>query len=381
MAARAAQLTAAGNRVFDFSAGEPDFRPPTAVREAAAAFVRDKPVRYTPVAGMPALREAVAAELSTVHGVTFGPASILVSCGAKHSIANLLQATVDPGDEVIIPVPAWVSYPEMARLAGGTPVLVPTRLEDGWRMQPAALAAAITSRTRWLVLNSPCNPTGAGYDREQLRQLASVMADRAPTASILADDIYRRLTYPPFTSVSLFDACRGITDRIAVVDGVSKTYAMTGFRIGYLAAPVPVVAAATRIQEQTTSGAATPSQVAALAALSDPGVAAEVAAMREAFVRRRELMLAGLRGIEGLRLAPPDGAFYMWVDVSAYLGRPSAQDDVALATWLLERHHVAIVPGSAFAGDGHIRLSYATDDATITNGCARLADAFAELAR
>jgi aspartate aminotransferase len=377
-AARAATLRAEGRTVYDFSAGEPDFRPPTAVREAAAAFVRDNPIRYTAVAGMPSLREAVAAELSAYHGIAIPTARVLVSNGAKHSILNYLLATLDPGDQVIIPTPAWVSYPDMVRLAEGEAVLVPTSPDHGWRLQPDALARAIGPRTKLLLLNSPSNPTGAGYREAEIRALGEVLAKQAPQAFVLADDIYRMLCYPPHRHVSLVRALADITDRVVLVDGVSKTYAMTGFRIGFLVAPEPVTAAATRIQGQMTSGAATPSQHAALVALTDPSVPAEVRSMYEAFARRRDSMLAALGSVAAISIVPPDGAFYTWIDVSRLLGGTVA-DDVALSTWLLERHGVATVAGSAFGGPGHIRLSYATDDASIAAGCAKLCEAFAEL--
>jgi aspartate aminotransferase len=380
MAARAGQLRASGQRVFDFSAGEPDFRAPTAVRESVAALVREQPIGYTPVAGTPALREAIARELSSVHGVSIAPTQVLVSSGAKHSIVNLFFATLDPGDEVVIPAPYWVSYPEMVRVAGAEPVVVATTREDGWRLRPEALAAVAGPRTRYLVLNSPSNPTGAGYRREDIQALGEVLARQAPQAVVMADDIYRKLTYAPFEHVSVVKALAGIHEQWAIVDGVSKTYAMTGYRIGYLAAPEAVTVAATRIQGQMTSNAATPSQHAALVALTDPSVPGEVLQMHAAFERRRDLMVAQLRRIPGLEVTPPDGAFYVFIDVRAWLGgagRPA--DDGELANAFVERHGVATVPGGAFGSPGWIRLSYATDDATIVEGCARLAEAFHEL--
>lgn len=380
MAARAAALRAEGRQVFDFSAGEPDFRPPTAVREAVANLVRERPIGYTPVAGMLALREAVAEHLSHYHGTPISPARVLVSNGAKHSIANLLQAMIDPGDEVVIPTPAWVSYPDMVRLAEGVPVVVPTSPEHGWRLQPDDLARAVGPRTRLLVLNSPSNPTGGGYRAEDIAELGAVLARHAPQTCVMADDIYRRLTYAPFTHASIVRVLGDVLENLALVDGVSKTYAMTGFRIGFLVAAENVITAATRVQGQSTSGAATPSQHGALAALRDPSVDAEVAAMHGAFTRRRATMLAALGAIDGLRVVPPDGAFYAWIDASAYLGATGLADDNALAQWLLDRHGVASVPGSAFGGPGYIRLSYATDDDSVVQGCARLAEAMSELA-
>ncbi|MBC8072975.1 MAG: pyridoxal phosphate-dependent aminotransferase [Deltaproteobacteria bacterium] len=380
MAARAQQLRAQGRTVYDFSAGEPDFRPPTAVREAAAEFVRERAIHYTAVAGMPSLREAVAAELSAYHGVPITPSRVLISCGAKHSIINYLLATLDPGDEVVIPTPAWVSYPEMVTLAEGNPVMVATTAAQGWKLQPEALAAVLTPRTKVLMLNSPSNPTGAGYRAEELRALGEVLARHAPQAWVLSDDIYRQLCYAPHQHASTVRALGGISDRVVLVDGVSKTYAMTGWRVGFLVAPEPVITAATRVQGQMTSGPATPSQHAALVALTDASVAAEVNAMCESFARRRDTMLAAIRSIDGVDIVAPDGAFYAWVDVSKLLGGALA-DDVALASWLLDEHGVATVAGSAFGGPGHLRLSYATDDDSIAAGCTRLCQALATRAR
>jgi len=381
MAAKAGALRSAGRHVFDFSAGEPDFCAPTAVREAVAALVRDKPIGYTPVAGTPALREAIAHELAAYHGIAIKPTQVLVSCGAKHSIVNLLLATLDPGDEVVIPAPYWVSYPEMVRVAGGEPVVVQTMLRDQWRLRPDALAAAVGPRTRYVILNSPSNPTGSVYGRGDIEAIGRVLARHAPEAVVLADDIYRRLCYAPAEHASVVKALAGVHEQYALVDGVSKTYAMTGYRIGYLVAPEPVVVAATRIQGQMTSNAATPSQHAAFVALTDPSVEAEVAAMHAAFERRRDTMLAGLARIPGLGVTPPQGAFYVFVDASRYVGGPGRPaDDEELATRLLEQHGVATVPGAAFGAPGHIRLSYATDDASIVDGCTQLAQAFAELA-
>jgi aspartate aminotransferase len=348
------------------------------VREATAAFVREQPIHYTAVAGMASLREAVASELSAYHGTPITASRVLISNGAKQSIVNYLLATIDPGDQVVIPTPAWVSYPDMVRLAEGEPVLVPTSPDHGWRLQPDALARAIGPRTKLLMLNSPCNPTGACYREQDLRALGEVLAEHAPQAFVLADDIYRMLSYPPRRHASLVRALAGISDRVVLVDGVSKTYAMTGYRIGFLVAPEPVTAAATRIQGQTTSGAATPSQHAALVALTDPTVPADVQTMYEAFARRRDTMLAALAPVAELRIVPPEGAFYTWIDVTRVLGGAVA-DDVALASWLLERHGVATVDGTSFGGPGHIRLSYATDDASVAAGCAKLCEAFAEL--
>ncbi|MCA9652767.1 MAG: pyridoxal phosphate-dependent aminotransferase [Myxococcales bacterium] len=378
---RAGELQAAGKQVLNFSAGEPDFAPPSAVVRAVVEAAAAGPVHYAPVPGTPQLRAAVAELLSGVHGRRYSAAEVLVSCGAKHSLANLFLSICDAGDQVVIPAPYWVSYPDMAGLAEAEPVIVPSSREDGWRMQPEALEAVLGERTRIIVLNSPSNPTGAGYRETDLKALGEVIAAKAPHAFIVCDDIYRDLVYDGFTHVSAVRALgEELASRVIVVDGVSKTYAMTGFRIGYFAGPKEIVSAASRIQSQTTSGAATLSQQAALVALTDPSVPAEVEAMKDAFTRRRALVLEGLAEVPGAEAAPPDGAFYVFVDVSRHTG-PKARhaDDIQLAQWLLEEKLVATVPGTPFGAPGHLRMSYATDDDTLREGLSRIRDALASL--
>jgi aspartate aminotransferase len=379
--ARAVELRAEGKQILNFGAGEPDMSPPHAVSAAVAKAALAGPIQYAPVPGTPALRDAVAKTLSEVHGRRFERAEILVSCGAKHSLANLVLAICNPGDEVVIPAPYWVSYPDMAGLAEATPVIVQTTRADGWRLRPEVLEAALGERTRVVVLNSPSNPTGAGYREQDLRALGEVILAKAPRAFVISDDIYRELTYDGFSYVSPMKAFPPeLAARVIVVDGVSKTYAMTGYRIGYFAGPKPLVAAASVIQSQTTSGAATLSMHAALAALTDPSVPADVAAMKEAFTRRRALVLEGLAQVPGVEVLPPDGAFYVFIDASRHTG-PGARhaDDIELAKWLLEEKLVAIVPGTPFGAPGHLRMSYATDDKSLVEGIARLADAFGSL--
>ncbi len=378
---RAGELRAEGKKVLNFSAGEPDFSPPSAVGRVVAEASEAGPIHYAPVPGMPVLRDAVAKTLSAVHGREFSRGQILVSCGAKHSLANLFLSTCDAGDQVVVPTPYWVSYPDMAGLAEAEPVFVPTSRADGWRMKPEALEAALSERTRVIVLNSPSNPTGAGYRKDDLAALGEVIAAKAPQAYIVCDDIYRDLVYGDFTHVSAFEALPdSLASRVIIVDGVSKTFAMTGYRIGYFAGPTEIVAAASRIQSQTTSGAATLSQRAALVALTDPSVPGEVAKMKEAFTRRRQLVLDGLAQIPGAEVHPPDGAFYVFVDVSRHCGEKARHaNDIELAKWLLEEKLVASVPGTPFGAPGHLRMSYATDDATLTEGLSRIGDAFGSL--
>lgn len=380
ISARAGELRAQGKAVLNFSAGEPDFRPPPAVTAAVAKFLAEHPVHYSPVAGLPELRDAVAREFSSYHGRPVTRSEVLVSCGAKHSLANLFMVTLSPGDEVVIPAPYWVSYVDMVKLGDGAPIIVDTRREHGWRLQPEDLAAALTPKTRFIVLGNPTNPTGTGYTAAQMKALAEVMAERAPQCWLLVDDIYRRLVYGGFAHTSAFQALRGVTEQIIVVDGVSKSYAMTGYRVGFMLAPARIVAAASKLQGHMTSGPATPSQIAALAALTDPSCEAVVEGMHAAFTRRREFMLAGLAQLPGVDTFAPDGAFYLYADISRHLG-PGTKfaDDLAFATWLLEQELVATVPGTAFGTPGFLRISYATDDDSLRAGLGRLQTAFASL--
>jgi aspartate aminotransferase len=350
------------------------------VTAALTRFLATKPVHYTPVAGMPELRDAVAAEFARYHGRPVTRAEVLVSCGAKQSLANLFMVTLEPGDEVVIPAPYWVSYVDMVKLGDGVPVIAATRREHGWRLQPEDLAAALSPKTRFIVLGNPQNPTGAGYSAAQLRALGEVMAARAPRCWLLIDDIYRRLVYGGFQHSSAYAALRGVTDQIVVVDGVSKSFAMTGYRVGFLLAPAKVVAAASRLQGHMTSGPATTSQVAALAAVTDPSCEQVVQSMHAAFTRRRAFMLGGLSALPGVDVFPPDGAFYLYADISRHTG-PGTQfaDDLSLATWLLEHKLIATVPGSAFGTPGFLRLSYATDDDSLRAGLERLQEAFGGL--
>ena len=338
-------------------------------------------MHYAPVAGLPELRDAAAAELSEYHGRRFDRSEVMVNCGAKHSLANLFLVTLEPGDEVVIIAPYWVSYPEMVSLAGGVTRVVSAAVEDGWRVRPEALAAALGPKTRYVVVNSPSNPTGAGYSAADLLALYEVIEACAPQAWIICDDIYRKLVYDGFEHASAFRTLAGRSEQIILVDGVSKSHAMTGYRIGFLAAPPPVIAAASRVQGQMTSGAATPSQIAAIAALTDPACGAAIADMRDAFARRRALILDGLATIPRIRVHPPEGAFYVFIDVGELLGEGRGlADDIALATHLLERTLVATVPGSAFGAPGHLRISYATSDEALSEGLSRIHDALAEIA-
>jgi aspartate aminotransferase len=379
VSARAGELRAEGKQVLNFSAGEPDFRPPDAVTEAVRAKLAKNPVGYAPVPGLPELRDLVADKLGAYHHQSWARKNVLISCGGKHSLANLFMVTVGPGEEVAMAAPYWVSYPVMVELAGGTPRIAYTTREQDFKISPDQLASIVGPKTRFFILNSPSNPTGVGYTRAEMRALAEVLADKAPQAWVLCDDIYRELTYEGFEHVSAFDAFEGITDQVIIVDGVSKTYAMTGYRIGFLVAPAHVVKAAQAIQGQMTSGAATPSQWAAIAALGDPASAQAVVEMRKAFAQRRSIILDGLSAIPGVGVVPPDGAFYVFADISQHVGNERFADDLAFATWLLEDKLVATVPGTAFGTPGHLRMSFATDGETIAEGVRRISEAVASL--
>lgn len=371
MSARAGELAAAGRKIYNFSAGQPDFAPPAAITKAVTDKLIGAPVGYAPVPGFPALRDAVAAELSDFHGIGIGRNQVVVSCGAKHSLANLFLTTLSPGDEVVFGAPYWVSYPEMVALAGGVATIIDCPRSQNYKLTPEQLREAVGPRTKLLLLNSPSNPTGMAYSAAELRALAQVLAERAPQTWILSDDIYRKLHFGADGQASIVRACKGIAgieDQIVLVDGVSKSHAMTGWRIGFLVAPEPVAKAVTAIQGQMTSGACTPAQWAALAATVSPEANAEVLVMRDRFAERRALMVAGLRA-GGVELVEPDGAFYVFPDFSSLCG-PGRRfaDDLALASYLLEDHGLATVPGSAFGAPGHLRLSFACSNEEIEAG-------------
>jgi aspartate aminotransferase len=379
--AKAAKLKAAGVDVISFGAGEPDFDTPDHIKAATKAALDKGGVgKYTEVNGIVALRTAIAAEMSAVHGMTIAPDQILVSDGAKHSLYNVFMALLDPGDEVIIPAPYWVSYPDMVMLAAGRPVIVPSRGEDDFVPDMAELEAAISPRTRAIVLNNPSNPTGAVWGRRQVEALAALVVKHH--LLVISDDIYRQLVYGGAEYVSIASLGADIAARTILVDGVSKTYAMTGWRIGYTAAAPELIKAMSKIQGQSTSNAAHVAQVATLAALTGPQDC--VATMRTAFDERRLAMVELLRAIPGVTCREPKGAFYAFPDVSAFVGKRTPEgavldDDVQLCDWLVEVGKVAVVPGSGFGAPGHVRLSYATSMPNIKEGCARLRSALGSL--
>ncbi len=373
--ARAKQLRAEGVDVIGFGAGEPDFPTPEHVVEAAVDAVRAGDTRYTPVGGTPELKAAVRHRMQEDYGLAFGTDEVTVSVGAKHTLFNLFLAVVDDGDEVVVPAPYWVSYPEQVRVAGGTPVIVPTREEDGFRMTPEALEAAMGPRTRAVILNSPSNPTGALYRRNDLAGLAEVLRGR--DALVVSDDIYQRLVYGGERFTGILDVAPDLRDRVVIVNGVSKAYAMTGWRIGYAAGPAEIVGAMEKLQSQSTSNPTSFVQKAAAVALTGPQDCVET--MRRAFERRRSLIVEGLNQLPGVHCRTPEGAFYAFPNVAALFGRRAGDTVIGnsfdLARYLLDEARVAVVPGAAFGSDAHCRLSYAASDDQIREGLARLAAA------
>jgi aspartate aminotransferase len=377
---RARELRESGVDVIDLTVGEPDFPTPESVREAAKRAIDEGHNRYTPVAGYADLREAVSRKLLRENGLDFPSGRVMVSCGAKHCIANAILALVDPGDEVLIPAPHWVSYSELARLAGGVPVSVATRPRDGWKLRPEELEAAMGPRTKVLVLCSPCNPTGAVYSAPELEALAEVL-ERHPRAWVLSDEVYEHIDYTgrPHASPASIAALEG---RVALVNGVSKAYAMTGWRIGYLAGPAGLVKACVDLQGQMTTNASSIAQRAALAAL-DSGTTL-IGGMIEAFRRRRGIAVSALAAATGAARTEPEGAFYLFPDLSGRFGSAApgggiirGSDD--MAEYLLDAARVAVVPGSAFGDDRSVRISYATSDEALRAGLERIGEALARL--
>lgn len=378
MSQKSNELKAQGIDVINLSVGEPDFNTPDHIKEAAKRAIDDNFSFYSPVPGYMSLRKAVSEKLLRENGVSFRPEQIVVSGGAKQALCNVILATVNPGDEVIIPTPAWVSYVEMVKLAEGKNVLVPAGIESDFKITPSQLEAAITPRTRMLLLCSPSNPTGSVYTKEELAALVDVLS-RYPDIIVLADEIYEHINYTgSFTSLASFEA---IADRTVVVNGVSKAYAMTGWRIGYCAAPLAIAKACTKLQGQYTSGASSIAQKAAEAAYT--GSQQCVEDMRLAFERRRNLVVRLARKIPGLKVNEPNGAFYLFPEVSSYFGKSCGDrkinDASDLAMYLLDVGHVATVSGDAFCAPGYIRLSYATSDENIAEAMKRIAEALSKL--
>ena len=378
MSQRSQELRAQGVDVINLSVGEPDFNTPAHIKDAAKRAIDENYTFYSPVPGYMSLREAIAAKLSRENGLTFSPQQIVVGNGAKQALCNVILTLVNPGDEVIIPVPAWVSYVEMVKLAEGTPVTVHAGIESDFKITPEQLEKAITPKTRALLICSPSNPTGSVYTADELQGLVKVL-ERHPDVIVIADEIYEHINFTgSFSSLASFPE---IADRTVVINGVSKAYAMTGWRIGYCAAPLWIAKGVSKLQGQYTSGASSIAQKAAEAAYT--GSQDCVREMCVAFERRRDLVCKLMGEIPGLKINRPQGAFYLFPEVSAYLGTSDGETKIEtsgdLALYLLDKAHVATVDGAAFCSPGYIRLSYATSDENIVEACARIKKALAAL--
>ncbi|MEG0701829.1 MAG: pyridoxal phosphate-dependent aminotransferase [Muribaculaceae bacterium] len=378
MSQKSNELKAQGVDVINMSVGEPDFNTPSFIKDAAKRAIDENFSFYSPVPGYLSLRKAICAKLKNENGLDFAPEQIVVSGGAKQSLCNCILSIINPGDEVIIPTPAWVSYVEMVKLAEGTNVLVPAGVDSDFKINAMQLEAAITPKTRMIILCSPSNPTGSVYSRDELKALAEVLA-KYPNIIILADEIYEHINFVgEFNSIAQFESVR---DRVVIINGVSKAYAMTGWRIGFLAAPLWIAKANSKLQSQYTSGASSIAQKAAEAAYSGPQDCVEE--MRKAFERRRNLIVELAKEIPGIRLNFPEGAFYIFPEVSSYFGKKHGDKVIAnandLALYLLEVAHVATVDGAAFCAPEYIRLSYATSDDNIRKAMGRIKDALSKL--
>ncbi len=373
---KAQELKAAGRDVIGLGAGEPDFDTPQNIKDAAVAAIAAGKTKYTAVDGIPELKQAICAKFKRDNALDYVPAQISVSSGGKQVLYNALMATLNPGEEVIIPAPYWVSYPDMVLLAGGTPVVVEATLEQNFKMSPEQLEAAITPKTKWLIFNSPSNPTGAGYSRDELKALTDVLL-RHPHVWVMTDDMYEHLAYDDFEFCTPAQVEPALYDRTLTVNGVSKAYAMTGWRIGYAGGPQKLIAAMRKVQSQSTSNPCTISQWAAVEALN--GTQDYIAPNNEMFVRRRNLVVAALNAIEGVTCPVPEGAFYVYPSIAGLIGKTSKggtriDNDETFATALLEETGVAVVFGAAFGLSPNFRVSYATSDEALTEACRRITD-------
>jgi aspartate aminotransferase len=377
MNSKALELKAKGVDVFAFGVGEPDFEPPEAVREAAKRAIDAGCSKYTAVTGIPALKEAICDATERSRGWRPKNENVCVSVGAKHTLFNLALALYEPGDEVVIPKPYWVSYPEQVRLVGATPILVDTREEDGWKLSPAQLEKSLSPRTKAVILCTPCNPTGIAYTEDETRALIDVL--RKSDCWLIVDEIYAELIYDGLKFASAAKIAPELRERMIVVDGVSKTYAMTGWRIGWALAPAPLIKAIDVVQGQSTTNPTAVAQHAAIAALKGPLEA--FVGIRATFEKRRNAMVAGLNSIPGVKCRKPEGAFYAFPDVRGLYGldwngkKVATDEDVAF--WMLEKAAVAAVPGSGFGAPGYVRFSYAASEERIAAGCAAIRTAAA----
>ncbi|SFI51717.1 pyridoxal phosphate-dependent aminotransferase [Celeribacter neptunius] len=371
---KARELKAAGKDVIGLGAGEPDFDTPENIKAAGIRAIEEGKTKYTAVDGIPELKEAICAKFKRDNGLDYTPAQVSVSGGGKQVLFNALVATLNPGDEVIIPAPYWVSYPDMVMLAGGTPVAIEGKLENSFKITAAQLDAAITPKTKWLIFNSPSNPTGAGYSKAELKALTDVLM-KHPHVWVMTDDMYEHLAFDGFEFCTPAEIEPGLYERTLTVNGVSKAYAMTGWRIGYAAGPVELIAAMRKVQSQSTSNPCSISQYAAVEALNGPQDF--IATNNEAFVRRRNMVVEMLNAAEGITCPTPEGAFYVYPDIAGCLGKTSAggariTNDEEFATALLEETGVAVVFGAAFGLSPNFRVSYATSDEALKEACTRI---------
>jgi aspartate aminotransferase len=371
---KARDLKSAGRDIISLSVGEPDFDTPDNIKEAAIAAIRRGETKYTPVAGIPPLREAIAAKFKRENGLAYKPPQTIVGTGGKHILFNAFLATVNPGDEVIIPAPYWVSYPDMVLIAGGRPVPVETKIEHGFKLQPEALERAITPKTKWLLLNSPSNPSGAAYSRSELKALTEVLL-RHEQVWILTDDIYEHLVYGDFAFATPAEVEPGLIERTLTMNGVSKSYAMTGWRIGYAAGPLKLIKAMEMLQGQQTSGACSIAQWASVEALNGPQDF--IAERRKIFEERRDLVVSMLNQAKFLRCPQPEGAFYVYPSCAEAIGKRAPDgkliaSDEDFVSALLDSEGVAVVQGSAFGLGPNFRISYATSTPVLEDACAKI---------
>ncbi len=379
--ARVMELKRAGIDVIGLGAGEPDFDTPDFIKDAAIKAIRDGKTKYTVVDGTAELKEAIAAKFARDNHLTYAPDQITVNVGGKHTLFNAMVATVEAGDEVVIPAPYWVSYPDVVQFAGGTPVIAPAGPDQNYKLSPEALEAAITPRTKWVILNSPSNPTGAAYSADELKALGEVFL-RHPHVWIFADDMYEHIVYDGFRFATIAEVVPELYERTLTVNGCSKAYSMTGWRIGYAGGARWLIKAIAKLQSQSTSNPCSVAQAAAVAALT--GDQSFLAGRNDAFKVRRDLVVNALNAIPGMTCPTPEGAFYVYPAFAPLIGRTTPKgvtiaDDTAFVTYLLDEARVAAVQGAAFGLSPAMRISYATSDALLTEACARIAEACAAL--
>jgi aspartate aminotransferase len=378
---RVMELKRSGVDVIGLGAGEPDFDTPDHIKEAGIQAIRDGRTKYTNVDGTPELKAAIRAKFARDNALTYSPDQISVNVGGKHTLFNALVATLGPGDEVVIPAPYWVSYPDVVQFTGGTPVIVAAGADRGYTLSPAALDAAITPRTKWVILNSPSNPTGAGYTADELRALGEVLLSH-PHVWVFADDMYEHITYDGFAFHTIAEVVPELYPRTLTVNGCSKAYAMTGWRIGFAGGAPWLIKAMSKLQSQSTSNPCSIAQAAAVAALT--GDQSFLAERNAAFAKRRDLVVAALNAIPGMTCPTPEGAFYVYPSFAPLIGRTTPKgvtitDDEAFVTYLLDDARVAAVQGTAFGLSPAMRISYATSDALLVEACTRITDACAAL--